>query len=153
MTETQYDPRMSLKHNPQPQMTESDFYLAAIESVDTQPSQFGTDMLRFRFRLVGSPTEGTPYTYLWRVPMVETDIHKLTQVNRALGLPTPSLPRLLSGEDKIETADYLGKPAMVFLKGEWYQGKRRSIITEIRPQSQFIALRGLLSTAAAGETL
>lgn len=148
-----YDPRMSLKYNPQPQMAESDFYLAAIEQMDSEPSRFGTDMLRFRFRLVGSPTQGTPYTYLWRVPMVQSDIHKLTQVNRALGLPTPSLPRLLAGEDKIQTEDYLGKTAMVFLKAEWYQGKRRSIITEVRPQSQFIALRGLPSSAVAGETL
>lgn len=153
MTETTFDPRMSLKYNPQPQMAESDFYLASIEQMDSQPSQFGTPMLRFRWRLVGSPTEGMPYTYLWRVPMVETDIHKLTQVNRALGLPTPSLPRLLSGEDKVEPEEYLDKTAMVFLKAEWYQGKRRSVISEIRPQSQFVALRGLLSSAAAGESL
>lgn len=143
MTDTQYDPRMSLKHNPQPQMAESGLYLATIERMDAAASSSGTPMTRFRWRLVGSPMEGMPYTYLWRVPMVEADIHKLTQVNRALGLPTPSLPRLLSGEDKLDTADYIGKPALVFLKAEWYQGKRRSIITEVRPQSQAIALKAI----------
>lgn len=134
---------MSLKFNPQPQMAESDFYLATIEAVDAAPSSYGTPMMRFRWRLVGSPREGTPYTYLWRVPLTETDIHKLTQVHKALGLPTPSLPRLLSGEDRPEASSYLGQPAMVYLKAEWYQGKRRSIISEIRPQSQFFALRGV----------
>lgn len=134
----------SLKRNPQPQMARSGFYLATVEMMDTLSSNFGTPMLAMRWRLVGSPREGTPYTYLWRVPMTETDIHKLTQVNRALGLPTPSLPRLLSGEDKLDTNEYLGKPVLVYLKAEWYQGRRRSVISEVRSQTQAIAMMAVL---------
>ncbi|QEQ93657.1 hypothetical protein SEA_ZUKO_79 [Streptomyces phage Zuko] len=142
---TEYDPRMSLKHNPQPKM-ERGLYLANIESVDATTSSSGTPMARFRFRLSHSPMEGLPYTYLWRVPLVATDIQKLTQVNRALGLPTPSLPRLLSGEDKLDTSLYLGNPALIHLKPEIYQGKWRSIITEVRPTSQAIALKAITHT-------
>jgi hypothetical protein len=134
----------SLKRNPQPQMSRSGFYLATIEMMDILPSNFGTPMLVTRWRLVGSPREGTPYTYLWRVPLTAEDIHKLAQMNRALELPKPSLPHLKSGAHKLDADDYLGKPALVFLKAEWYKGTRRSIITEIRSQTQAIAMMAIL---------
>jgi len=140
MTET--DPRMSLRHNPQPKM-ERGFYLATIELVDATNSSYGTPMIRFRWRLDSSPQGGTS-TYLWRVPLTESDIPKLSQVHRALGLPTPSLSRLLSGEDKPQVGSYLMASALVHLKPEMYQGKWRSIITEIRPKSDAIALRAVL---------
>jgi hypothetical protein len=144
MTETTtYDPQMSLRHNPQPKMPK-DFYLGTVERVGATMSSGGNPMMVFRWRLVGSPHEGTPYTYLWRVPLTADDIHKLSQVHRALGLPTPSLPRLLSGEDRPDVETYLGRPALVHLKPEQYQGKWRSIITEIRPQSDAIGLRAVL---------
>lgn len=138
-----FDSRMSLRHNPQPKM-ERGFYVATIELMDAVTSAYGTPMARFRWRLLGSPHEGVPYTYLWRVPLTEADIHKLTQVHRALGYPTPSLPRLLAGEDQPDPEAYMGIPALIHLKPEMYQGKWRSIITEIRPQSQAIAMRAVL---------
>lgn len=143
MTETEFEPRTSLRHNPQPKMPKG-FYLATTEVIAATSSSGGFPMMTFRWRLVGSPKEGKPYTYLWRVPMTETDIHKLTQVHRALELPTPSLPRLKSGADKPEASDYLGKPALVYLVPEQYQGKWRSTIREVRPQSQAIALMAVV---------
>lgn len=133
----------SLKRNPQPKLPRG-FYLATIEMMNVTTSSGGSPMLVTRWRLVGSPREGVPYTYLWRVPMTEADIHKLTQVHRAVGLPTPSLPRLLSGEDKMDANNYLGKPSLVHLVPEQYQGKWRSTIREIRPQSQAIALMAVV---------
>lgn len=137
------DPRITLRQNPQPKMPRG-FYLATIEMMADSMSSGGSPMLTQRWRLVGSPKEGTPYTYLWRVPMTEADIHKLTEVHRALGLPTPSLPRLKSGEDKPDASDYLGKPALVYLVPEQYQGKWRSTIREVRPQAQAIALMAVV---------
>ncbi|QWT29862.1 hypothetical protein PP631_gp081 [Streptomyces phage KimJongPhill] len=137
------DPRITLRQNPQPKMPRG-FYLATIEMMADSMSSGGSPMLTQRWRLVGSPTEGKPYTYLWRVPLTEVDIHKLTQVNRALGLATPSLERLQDGTDKLLTENYLGKPALVYLVPEQYQGQWRSTIREIRPQSQAIALMAVV---------
>jgi hypothetical protein len=140
---TEFEPRITLRHNPQPKMPKG-FYLATTEVVAASVSSGGSPMMTFRWRLVGSPMEGTPYTYLWRVPLTDADIHKLTEVHRALELSTPSLPRLKSGEDKPDPSDYLGKPALVFLVPEMYQGKWRSTIREVRPQAQAIALMAVV---------
>lgn len=138
------DSRITLKHNPQPKMVRG-FYLATPEVVAVSMSSGGFPMVSFRWRLVGSPTGGTPYTYLWRVPVTSDDIHKLTQVHHALGLTTPSLPRLKSGEDQLTGSDYLGKPALVYLVPEMYQGKWRSTIREIISQSKAIGLMAIMA--------
>ena len=137
------DPRITLRQNPQPKMPRG-FYLATVEVMASTTSSGGSPMLTQRWRLVGSPMEGKPYTYLWRVPITEADIQKLSQVNRALDLSTPNLERLRSGEDTLLVENYLGKPALVYLVPEQYQGQWRSTIREIRPQSQAIALMAVV---------
>lgn len=142
---------MSLKHNPQPKM-ERGFYVGTLSAMDSEPSQYGTPMIRTRWELNGSAT-GPALTYLWRIPLTHEDIHKLTQLHKALGFPTPSLPRLLSGDDKVEPSVYVGQRALLHLKPEMYQGKWRSIITEIRPQVQALAYRAVLRAEFEGESL
>lgn len=119
--------RFSLSRYKQPQVR-SGLYIATLDDIGLGLSSSGTPMVVSSWKMNGSNWN----KYLWRVPLVESDIHKLTQVHQAFELPTPSLPRLKSGQDVLDKDDYLGKTALVYLKAEWYQGKRRSIITEVR---------------------
>jgi len=131
--------RFSLRRYPQPKM-ERGFYAASADDMGMGMSRYGTPMVVFSFKLEG--TAGAKY--LWRVPITQEDIHKLTQVNKAVGLPTPSLPRLLSGDQKLETPYYLGARLLVHLAPEQYQGKWRSTAAEIRPITQSQAFRAVM---------
>jgi hypothetical protein len=130
---------LSLRQFPQPKV-ERGFYTSEIYRIGVGESRFGTPMLVLAFRIAGSLRHG----YLWRVPICTEDIHKLTQVHKAIGRPTPSLPRLLSGEDVLLPDHYLGAKALIHLKPEQYQGKWRSTITEVRPMDQAQAFRALV---------
>lgn len=131
---------LSLRHFPQPKI-ERGFYVAEISRIATGASKFGTPMLVLAFRLNGT----LRHSYLWRMPISQDDIHKMTQVNRAIGRPTPNLARLKSGEDVLLPDHYLGGKALIHLKPEIYQGKWRSTITEIRPVEQAQAFRALIA--------
>lgn len=151
---SEFDPRLTLRHNPQPRIDQG-FYLAKVELVGDSPSKYGTPMLTLRWRLSHSRNAG-PFTYLWRIPITETDIHKLTKVNQAFRLPTPSLSRLLSGEDVIKVDDYLGKTALIGLKSEQYTdpgsdaAKWRSYVVDVLPASRAIRL---MAVVPEGESL
>lgn len=119
--------RFSLSRYTQPQIR-SGLYVATLDDIGLGLSSSGTPMVVSSWKLNGSSWN----KYLWRVPLVDSDVHKLTQVHQAFELPTPSLPRLKSGEDVLDKDDYLGKTAIIQLKAEWYRGKRRSVITEVR---------------------
>lgn len=131
---------LSLRHFPQPKI-ERGFYVAEISRIAAGSSQHGTPMLVLAFRLDGT----LRHSYLWRMPISRDDIHKVTQVHKAIGRPTPNLARLKSGEDVLLPDHYLGAKALVHLKPEIYQGKWRSIITEVRPVSQAQAFRALIA--------
>lgn len=119
--------RFSLSRYKQPQVR-SGLYIATLDDIGVGLSSSDTPMVVSSWKLNGSNWN----KYLWRVPLTDSDIHKLVQVHKAFDLPTPSLPRLKAGTDVLDKDDYLNRTALVYLKAEWYQGKRRSIITEVR---------------------
>lgn len=149
MTETQTTPtvmppqgmnRFSLKYHPQPKVKRG-FYLASITDMGVAQSRHGSyPMVTFQLTAAGSDQS----KYLWRVSLTKDDIHKLTQVHRAIGLPTPSLSALkASGE--LDPDQYLGSNMLIHLAPDQYQGKWRSIIAEIRPLSQAKMIAGIIA--------